>query len=60
VREAENSFEDVARKWWAFGKSLRHGEYVLRGLEAEVFPDFGHKSMDAVTAADFRKLILVI
>ena len=36
-REAENSFENVARKWWdwwAIGKSQRHADYVLRRLEA--------------------------
>lgn len=56
-REAENSFEKVARKWWdwrATGKSQRHADYVLRRLEADVFPSFGHKFIAAVTAADIR------
>ena len=40
-REAENSFEKIARKWWDWwstGKSPRHADYVLRRLEADVFP----------------------
>jgi integrase len=62
-RESENSFENVARKWWdwwAVGKSPRHADYVLRRLEADVFPSFGHKFINAVTAADIRKLMLTI
>jgi integrase len=62
-REAENSFERIARKWWewwAAGKSPRHTDYVLRRLEADVFPAFGHKFIDNVTPADIRKLMLAI
>ena len=62
-REAENSFEKVARKWWdwwAISKSKRHTDCVLRRLEADVFPLFGHKSINAVTAADIRNLMLTI
>lgn len=62
-REAESSFENVARKWWnwwATGKSPRHTYYVLRRLEADVFPAFGQKVIDAVTPADIRNLMLSI
>lgn len=62
-REAENSFEKVARKWWEWwsvGKSPRHTDTVLRRLEADVFPAFGHKFIDEVTAADIRELMLEI
>ena len=62
-REAENSFEKVARNWWdwwAAGKSPRHTEYVMRRLEADVFPAFGHMFIDDVTPADIRKLMLAI
>lgn len=62
-RESEKSFEKVARKsreWWAAGKSLRHADYVLRRLEADVFPSIGHKFVDAITAADIRNLMLTI
>jgi integrase len=62
-RESEHSFERVARKWWdwwASGKSMRHADYVLRRLEADVFPSFGRKFIGAVTAADMRNLMLTI
>lgn len=62
-REAENSFEKIGRKWWAWwsvGKSPRHVDQVMRRLEADVFPVVGHKFIDAITAADIRELILPI
>lgn len=62
-REAENSFEKIGRKWWAWwsvGKSPRHVDTVMRRLEADVFPTIGHKFIDAITAADIRELILPI
>ena len=62
-RLAANSFENIARKWWewwAAGKSPRHADYVLRRLEADVFPAFGHKFIDNVTPADIRSLMLAI
>lgn len=62
-QEAENSFENVACKWWewwAVGKSPRHTNYVLQRLKSDVFPAFGHKFIDAVTAADIRQLMLAV
>jgi integrase len=62
-REAVNSFEKIAREWWEWwssGKSPRHADYVLRRLEADAFPAFGHKFVDTVTAADIRELMLAI
>lgn len=62
-RESEDNFERVARRWWewwAAGKSPRHADYVLRRLETDVFPSFGHKFVDSVTAADIRELMLTI
>jgi integrase len=62
-REARNSFERVAERWWewwSIGKSPRHADTVMRRLEADVFPAFGHKFIDAVTAADVRELMLAI
>ena len=62
-REAENSFANVAGKWWewwAVGKSPRHTSYVWQRLNADVFPAFGHKFINDVTAADIRKLMLAI
>ena len=62
-REAQSSFENIACKWWEWwsvGKSPRHADYVLRRLKADIFPPLGHKFIDAVTAADIRKLMLAI
>lgn len=61
--EAERSFERVARKWWelwSVGKSPRHADTVMRRMKADVFPAYGHKFIDAVTAADIRELMLAV
>ena len=62
-READNSFENVARewwKWWLIGKSPRHADTTLRRLEADVFPAYCHKSINSVTAADVRELMILV
>ncbi len=62
-REASNSFEKIARKWWewwAHNKSLRHADTVLRRLEADVFPAYGHKLIDTVGGPDIRELMLAV
>jgi hypothetical protein len=62
-REAETSFEKIAAawwEWWSVGKSPRHADTVMRRLKADVFPAFGHKFIDAVTAADVREVMLAI
>lgn len=62
-REAQSSFEKIARKWWSWwsvDKSPRHADTVMRRLEADVFPVIGHKFIDAITAVDIRELILPI
>ncbi len=46
-------FEAVARSWfahWSGPRSERHASYVLRRLEADVFPVIGHKPIGDVTA----------
>ena len=48
------TFEGVARAWWAQWKgnrSPRHADYVIRRLEADVFPAIGAKPVADVTAA---------
>ncbi len=48
-----NTFEAVARTWygnWAAARSERHAAYVLRRLEADVFPAIGSKPITEVTA----------
>ncbi|WP_081451596.1 tyrosine-type recombinase/integrase [Achromobacter piechaudii] len=41
---AATTFEQAARQWWVHwspSRSARHAEYVLRRLEADVFPEIG-------------------
>ena len=48
-----NTFETVARQWWAHWsgpKSPRHADYVLRRLEADVFPALGARPVASITA----------
>lgn len=49
----ENNFEAVARAWfehWKGPKSPRHADYVIRRLEADVFPVLGAKPIGEITA----------
>jgi integrase len=62
-RQAENSFELVARdwwKWWLVGKSRRHAETVMLRLEADVFPAFGHKAIETAMPMDIRDVMLAV
>lgn len=48
-----NTLEAVARQWWAHWKgprSQRHADYVIRRLEADVFPRLGAKPIASITA----------
>jgi integrase len=48
-----NTFEKVARLWWEHWKgprSPRHADYVIRRLEADVFPVLGSKPASKITA----------
>ncbi|MDR4652705.1 MAG: integrase arm-type DNA-binding domain-containing protein, partial [Nitrosomonas sp.] len=50
---AENSFESVARQWWNHWKHARterHADYVIRRLEADIFPVIGNKPIHSITA----------
>jgi len=52
---AENSFEAVARLWWGqwqTARSPRHAEYVLRRLEADIFPAIGRQPIDVIKAPE--------
>jgi hypothetical protein len=49
------TFEPVAREWhkqWKVPRSQRHAGYVLRRLEADVFPAFGQKPIADVMVND--------
>lgn len=50
---ADDAFETVARQWWEHWKgprSPRHTDYVLRRLEADVFPVLGSRPVSSITA----------
>jgi len=50
---AANSFEAVARAWhaqWRAARTNHHADYVLRRLEADVFPEIGARAIAEVTA----------
>lgn len=50
---AENSFEAVARQWWdnwQTARSKRHADYVIRRLEADIFPAIGMRPINEITA----------
>ncbi len=43
---AENSFESITRLWWiqwSAARNQRHADYVIRRLEADIFPVIGRK-----------------
>lgn len=48
-----NTFEAVARSWhenWKGARTPRHADYVLRRMEADVFPAIGSKPIAEITA----------
>ena len=52
---SENSFEVIAREWHADRKLAwtdRHAKYVLRRLEADIFPVLGFKAIQDITAPE--------
>ncbi len=59
--EIESSFENAARKWyerWFASKSSRHAEKVMRCLEVDIFPAYGHKFIDEVTPPDIWQVMM--
>ena len=60
---AGNTFEAVARQWWDHWKgvrSARHADYVLRRLEADIFPVLGGKPLAEITAPQLLAVIRTI
>lgn len=58
-----NSFEAVARDWWAQwspARSARHAAQVLRRLEADLFPIIGALSISDLTAQHLMHVSLKI
>jgi integrase len=58
-----NSFEAVARTWfegWKDARSPRHAEYVIRRLEADVFPVIGRRPVSEIQAPELVKMMKAI
>lgn len=57
------TFESAAREWhehWKAGRHERHAHYVLKRLEADVFPEIGSLPLEDLSASDFRDAVLKI
>ena len=57
------TFESVARAWfehWKGPRSPRHADYVIRRLEADVFPAIGRKPISDVTAPQLMAMAKAI
>ena len=51
----ESAFEKIAREWHehqALGWTPRHSSYVLRRLEADIFPLLGDRAINEITAPE--------
>lgn len=54
------TFEEVARRWfehWSVGRHQRHAYYVMRRLEADVFPRLGAKPVADIPTSAFRDTV---
>lgn len=59
----ENSFTNVARLWWESWRAARtshHADYVLRRLEADVFPAIGARPVGEIDAPELVRMAKVI
>lgn len=55
-----NNFEAVARAWfehWKDTKSERHAVYVMRRLEADVFPYIGNRPISSINAPELLAVV---
>ncbi|URW82168.1 tyrosine-type recombinase/integrase [Alcaligenes sp. DN25] len=62
-KTVENTFEIIARQWWQHwspARSARHAEYVIRRLEADVFPLLGGRPVNEIQAPEVVKMIKTI
>lgn len=60
---AENSFETVARNWWAHWKPARteqHAGQVMRRFEANVFPYIGTRPVSEIQAPELVAMLKAI
>lgn len=59
----ENSFASAARRWWQSWRAARtshHADYVLRRLEADVFPAIGNRPVSEIEAPDLVRMAKAI
>ncbi len=59
----ENSFETVARAWfdsWKAPRSARHANYVIRRLEADVFPAIGMRPIAEIQAPELVSMMKAV
>ncbi|MGN6580322.1 MAG: tyrosine-type recombinase/integrase [Bordetella sp.] len=52
---ADNTFRVIATSWWEHWKSARserHADYVLRRLQADIFPALGDRPIDEIQAPE--------
>ncbi|HEY0295030.1 MAG TPA: integrase arm-type DNA-binding domain-containing protein [Bordetella sp.] len=57
AKKEDFTFEAIARQWyahWSPSISVDHADYVLRRLEADVFPEIGSKRINDLSAVNFR------
>lgn len=60
LASTENSFEKIAREWHANQKSSwteRHSNYVLRRLEADVFPVLGSRAINVISPPELLAVL---
>lgn len=60
---ADNSFATVARLWWenwSPARTPRHADYVMRRLEADVFPAVGARPIADIEAPELVRMVKVI
>jgi integrase len=56
----ENSFKNIALEWHQknLGKwKERHGKYILKRLEADIFPEIGHRPINQINAPELLSLL---
>jgi integrase len=58
--ESENNFEAIAREWHkkkSGNLTTRHSDYVIRRLEADIFPFIGFRPINKITAPELLATI---
>lgn len=56
-KTTSKTFEEVAREWhghWKSNRHERHAHYVLKRLEADVFPEIGSQRLGEIPTSAFR------